>query len=281
MSADNRRIDVADRDDLRASVEAFWDAISCGEVYADGEDVCERLRVQARKRGALEPYIPAFARFPDGAGRDVLEIGVGMGADHAEWARVGPRSLSGIDLTPRAVDHTRVRLHCERLTSDLRVADAESLPYADASFDIVYSWGVLHHSPDTPRALGEVHRVLRPGGVARIMIYHKWSLVGYMLWLRYALAAGKPTRSLADVYANHLESPGTKAYTMHEARAMLGAFTIVNVRRQLSFGDLLLGAVGQRHRGALLTTAKALWTRWFLRRVFPWHGLYLLIEAVK
>jgi ubiquinone/menaquinone biosynthesis C-methylase UbiE len=126
---------------------------------------------------------------------DVLEVGVGMGADHLEWARHMPRSLSGIDLTERAIAHTATRLALYGLRSDLRVADAEKLPFRDASFDLVYSWGVLHHSPDTPRAVREVLRVLRPGGLARVMIYHAHSMVGYMLWLRYCSPACPGARS--------------------------------------------------------------------------------------
>lgn len=266
---------------LKKSVEEFWDAASCGEVYAEGADPCTQLRAQARTRYELEPYIFDFARFDDGAGRDVLELGVGMGADHVEWARRAPRSLTGVDLTPRAIDHTRTRLACEKLTSTLRVGDAESLPFEDASFDIVYSWGVLHHSPDTPRAIREVHRVLRPGGNARIMVYQKWSLVGFMLWARYGLLAGRPLRDLADIYAHHLESPGTKAYTLREARAMCANFSEVKLSTQLSFGDLLMGAVGQRHRGGLLSAAKTLWPRPLLRVVASRFGLYLLIDATK
>ena len=95
-----------------------------------------------------------------------------MGADHLEWARSSPRSLTGIDLTDRAIQFTQERLGFYSLYSDLRVADAENLPFSDNSFDIVYSYGVLHHSPDTAQAIREVHRVLRPGGSARIMIYH-------------------------------------------------------------------------------------------------------------
>lgn len=220
-------------------VHDFWNAQSCGEVYAVGQTLRDQYEAQRAARYALEPYLPQFARFHEGAGRDVLEIGVGMGADHLEWARSGPRSLSGIDLTERAVEHTRARLRELGLQSRLTIGDAECLPYADASFDLVYSWGVLHHSPDTPRAIREVWRVLRPGGTARIMIYHSRSIVGYVLWLRYALLAGAPRRSLADIYAHHLESPGTKAYSVEEARRMFAPFRSADVRSQLSFGDLL------------------------------------------
>lgn len=266
---------------LTHEVREFWDRASCGEVYARGDSAREQYAAHARARYALEPYIPRFARFADGRGRDVLEVGVGMGADHAEWARSGPRSLTGVDLTPRAVEHTRARLDLLGLESRLDVADAERLPFADESFDVVYSWGVLHHSPNTPRAVDEVWRVLRPGGVARVMLYHTHSLVGYMLWARYALLAGRPRRSLADVYAEHLESPGTKAYTLDEGRALFARFGRAQVWSELAFGDLLEGAVGQRHAGPLLSAARRLWPRWLLRRVARGHGLMLLIDATK
>jgi ubiquinone/menaquinone biosynthesis C-methylase UbiE len=157
------------------------------------------------------------------------------------------------------------------------------LPYGNQSFDIVYSWGVLHHSPNTPRCIAEVARVLRQGGAARVMIYHKWSLVGLMLWFRYGLLFGRPMRKLEDIYFHHLESPGTKAYTSKNAHHMFKAagFSQVDVRVQLSHGDLLQGNVGARHRGALLSIATTLWPRWFLKRLAPRIGLYLLIEAVK
>src|SRR5512142_1273410 len=141
---------VFDQDKL--AVQEFWNRRSCGEVYATVDTLAIQLEAQARARYELEPYIFEFARFDEGRGRDVLEIGVGMGADHLEWAKEAPRSLTGIDLTPRAIELTRARLEVYGLTSSLECGDAECLPFPDESFDLVYSWGVLHHSPDTPRA---------------------------------------------------------------------------------------------------------------------------------
>jgi SAM-dependent methyltransferase len=266
-------------DMLHDRVREFWNQAPCGEVYAQGRSLAEQLEVQARTRLQLEPFVPGFARFEEGRGLDVLEIGVGMGADHLEWARVSPRSLVGVDLTAQAVSLTRQRLASHGLHSGLLVADAERLPCGDASFDLVYSWGVIHHSPDTPAAVRQIHRVLRPGGRARVMIYHRFSLVGCMLWLRHALLMGRPARSLDDVYARHLESPGTKAYSAAKARELFADFSEVRVRPQLGPGDLLLGAVGQRHHGPLLRVAKRLYPRWAVRRLLQGFGLYLLIEA--
>jgi SAM-dependent methyltransferase len=263
----------------KVAVRDFWDAQACGEVYAVGETLDEQFARQADARYRLESYIRPFARF-DGVGKDVLEIGVGMGADHAEWARSRPRRLVGVDLTPRAIDRTRQRLEFDGLESELTVTDAELLPFPDESFDVVYSWGVLHHSPDTQRAFDEARRVLRPGGELRAMIYHRPSIVAIMLWLRYALAKGRPWTSLTEIYATHLESPGTKGYRLSEARELVSGFASSDVRAHISFGDLLEGEAGQRHRGRLLLLARRLWPRPVLRRCHR-LGLYVFITARK
>jgi SAM-dependent methyltransferase len=267
------------REDAISDVREFWQAAACGEVYAQGESLRERFSTQAHDRFALEPYLRPFARFEDGRSRDVLEIGVGMGADHLEWARCRPRSLTGVDLTSRAIELTRARLRLEGLCSRLLVADAERLPFPDASFDLVYSWGVIQHSPDTKAAVSEIRRVLRPDGRVRVMIYQRRSLVGAMLWLRYALAVGRPWLTLTELYARYLESPGTKAYTLEEARSLFSGFADIGLRSELSPGDLLLGATGQRHGGVLLDWARRLTPRRAVRQLLPGFGLHLMIEA--
>jgi SAM-dependent methyltransferase len=205
-------------DARKAEVRRFWEAASCGEVYAEGGTAEEKLRQNGEARYRLEPYIREFARFWEGSGQDVLEIGVGMGADHLEWARSSPHHLAGIDLTPRAVSWTAQQLDAFGLKSDLREGDAENLPFADRSFSIVYSWGVLHHSPDTPRAFLEAYRVLRPGGTLRVLI---WSLPELKdtpcrkrgdWWPRSALAISaallaSPTCSSAK-WGNSMQVPG-------------------------------------------------------------------------
>jgi len=207
-------------------------------------------------------------------------VGVGLGADHQKFAEAGA-DLFGIDLTERAVEHTRKRLATFGLTSHLAVGDAENLDFTDESFDRVYSWGVLHHSPDTPKAIAEVWRVLKHGGGASIMIYHKWSMIGLMLWLRYALLGLRPWLTLNQIYARYLESPGTKAYSTAEARRLFTAFGDVRISTPLGHGDLLQSDVGQRHRGLVLTLARKFWPRWFIRRYLPNAGLAMLIEARK
>ncbi|HSY05806.1 MAG TPA: class I SAM-dependent methyltransferase [Steroidobacteraceae bacterium] len=264
----------------KKQVEEFWERAACGEDLYLQNQRRDGYAEHARRRYQLEPIIEEFAQFAAAAGQKVLEIGVGLGADHLRFAAAGAR-LSGIDLTARAVAHTRRRLELFGLNSTLATGDAENLQLPSDAFDLVYSWGVLHHSPDPAAAIAEVHRVLRPGGVAKIMIYHKWSLVGYMLWTRYALLRLRPWLTLRQIYARYLESPGTKAYSLREAERLFAAFSTVHIRVHLTHADLLESAAGQGHGGAVLSMARAIWPRSLLRRFAGSQGLFLLIQAVK
>ena len=265
------------------SVRDFWNSESCGERYAIGTTQQDEFAAETFARYKLEPYILDFANFEGFRGLDVLEIGVGFGSDHSKIASSGPNSLTGIDLTDRAIKNTQNRFEKMKLESDLCVGNAEKLPFDSESFDAVYSWGVLHHSPDTPKCFEEVYRVLRQGGFAKIMIYHTHAPTGWMLWVKYALFSGRPFMSLEEIYSKFLESPGTKAYSVAEARELVHRFTEVDIKVQLGFGDLLQGDVGSRHRGAMLTIAKALYPRWLIKglaKLLP-IGLCLLISVKK
>lgn len=109
-------------------------------------------------------------------GKPVLEIGCGMGCMAMNWAKHGAL-LTAVDLNPIAVTQTRRRFEIFGFPADIREADAENLPYEDNTFDYIYSWGVLHHTPRTKQALDEVYRVLRPGGEIGVMLYHRNSIL--------------------------------------------------------------------------------------------------------
>jgi len=133
-----------------------------------------------------DPPFSGLIPFEELRGKDVLEIGCGTGVHARLLAQAGAR-LSAVDLTPTAVELTRRRLELAGLSADVREADAERLPYADGSFDFVWSWGVIHHSENTDRVIGEIARVLRPGGRLALMIYHRNSIT---FWLNYVAYRG-------------------------------------------------------------------------------------------
>jgi SAM-dependent methyltransferase len=263
-----------------APVAAYWDAEPCGTRDLPPDDRRAFFTELERERYQWEPYIPRFARFERGRGKRVLEVGVGAGTDFVQWVRAGAIA-TGVDLTTRGVELTRERLTLEGLSADVRQANAEALPFADASFDHVYSWGVLHHSPDTPRAIAEVQRVLRPGGTATIMIYHLHAWVPLTVWVVQGPGKGRPLLPLRRAIADHLESPGTKAYTRAEARRLFSAFSSAHIETHLSHGDLLQIRPGPKYSSGAYRALWRVYPRWLVRALGHRFGTNLVVEAIK
>src|ERR1700752_254517 len=158
---------------LKDRVRAFWQETPCGTKFADAAPGSRRFyELVEEHRYTKEWHIPAAAGFANSKNLSVLEVGCGLGTDGAQFAKAGA-IYTGIDLTDAAVDLARRRFELFQLPGTFRVADAERLDFPDNTFDIVYSHGVLHHTPDTAAAVREVHRVLRPGGKAVVMLYHR------------------------------------------------------------------------------------------------------------
>lgn len=158
---------------LKERVRTFWQEHPCGTKFADAEPGSRKFyELVEAHRYIKEWHIPTAAGFAETKDLDVLEIGCGLGTDGAQFAQAGAR-YTGIDLTDAAVSLARRRFEIFNLKGSFRVADAEHLDFPNNSFDLVYSHGVLHHTPDTQAAVREVHRVLRPGGRAVVMLYHR------------------------------------------------------------------------------------------------------------
>lgn len=158
---------------LKERVRAFWQEHPCGTKFADAQPGSRRFfELVEQHRYEKEWHIPEAAGFSDQKNKRVLEIGCGLGTDGAQFAKAGA-DYTGTDLTEAAVALARRRFELFQLPGTFQIADAEKLDFADNSFDLVYSHGVLHHTPDTAGAIHEIYRVLRPGGRAVVMLYHK------------------------------------------------------------------------------------------------------------
>jgi len=158
---------------LKERVRAFWQANPCGVKFADAPPGTRKFyELVEAHRYTKEWHIPIAADFESARGLKVLEIGCGLGTDGAQFAQAGA-DYTGVDLTEAAVELARQRFEMFGIPGAFQTADAEQLQFADNTFDLVYSHGVLHHTPETEKAIGEVHRVLRPGGRAVVMLYHR------------------------------------------------------------------------------------------------------------
>src|SRR5262249_9880779 len=144
------------------------------------------------------------------AGKKLLEIGCGTGTDLLQFAR-GGAVVTGVDLTPRSIEIAQRRLEIYGQNGQFSQGDAENLEFADESFDVVYSFGVIHHTPDTERAVQEIHRVLKRGGKAIVMIYHRSSLYYWLgLMLKRGVLRGELCKySPAEIMSRYVEHSET------------------------------------------------------------------------
>lgn len=255
-------------------------------------------------RWELEPHIPAFAGFASCRGLRVLELGCGMATDGARFAR-GGADYTGMDFSPTALQLARRRFEIEGLPGRFIEGDIAEIPFEDGSFDLVYSFGVIHHLAETERVVAEAHRVLRPGGRARVMVYHRHSINHHLsiMVVRRLLAGAllipgalpriarltgesEPVlaahRALLDEHglgylrrelflSNNTDGPGnplSKVYSREEARRLFSAFA--HVATAVRFLNLRSYPGGRRLTDTPLGAS--------LARRAGWH---LLIEATR
>ena len=155
---------------------------------------------------AHSPFLRERFDFEALAGKQLLDLGCGSGVLSCRHARAGAQ-VTSIDLTETGVAMTKRNLASQGLRASVVRGDAEGLPFADASFDYIFSWGVLHHTGDIAKAVSEAGRVLAPKGRGLMMVYHRFSVVYYVLGLYWLLAKGKlfqghSLKSVQDFYTD-------------------------------------------------------------------------------
>jgi len=264
--------------DDKQNIQAFWGALYDSLYGEADQDITREQLIEAldamedmfRLRGHM-----AVVEMPPSelAGKRVLEIGPGAGGHSALFARHGAR-VTAIDITRPRAQATAKKFKI--LGADDCMAmqgDAEALPFDDGTFDVVYSNGVLHHTPDTEKAFDEVFRVLKPGGRAVIMLYCKsswhywinmWLCVGILLgrafgdknWLGHATEwGGKDTQTVTN--------PVTRCYTANGIRQLFRRFGSLSLRKS-EFYFYLIPKLGRFYR------------RWQIKRYGTHPGGYLV-----
>ena len=225
-------------DKLRAREQ--WSQDPCGAEYDREHPLGTREffeKIERHRYSEYAPWMPTVMGFDRFAGAHLLEIGCGMGSDLLQFAR-GGAICTGIDITPRSIEITRHRFALYGLNGTFLLSDGERLPFPSETFDVVYSNGVLHHTPDTAGAISEIHRVLRPGGTAKVMLYHRNSL---NYWVEIVLRRGLLRaeflrgRSAEEImsrvieHSEHKATPLVKVYSRKEARSLFAMFKEVDI----------------------------------------------------
>lgn len=169
----------------REQAMAQWNTNPCGALEGDVHDAAYFDRVE-RERYRQQYWQRQFFDYASHGDAKVLEVGIGLGTDIRQFAKAGAE-VAGVDITDRHLELTAENFATMGKTIDLRNADATAIPFPDNHFDVVHSFGVLHHIPDVDRVLAEIHRVLKPGGILQCAVYHRMSLATFALFTRGTL----------------------------------------------------------------------------------------------
>ena len=256
-------------------------------------------------RYALEPHIPEVVRFERWRERDVLEAGCGIATDGARLARAGAR-YTGLDAAAEAIELARSRFALESLEGRFVQASITELPFEAETFDLVYSHGVIHHVADVQAAVNEFERVLRPGGTALVMVYHRGSLNYYfnIMVVRRILAGllllPGATRALAQVTGEQREVlEGHRALLRQHGARYLGDPELFLTHNTDGPGNPLSRVYSRERLAVLFSRFEQLRfeTRFLNLRLYPGGeriarmasarrlerriGWYLYLEAVK
>ncbi len=202
-------------------------------------------------------YLPRLVNFEAYRGKKLLEVGCGAGIDLVRFARAGAQ-VSGIDLSQTAIDLARKNLQSSRLEGELAVMDGEAMQFPDQSFDVVFAHGVLQYTGDPGKMIQQIHRVLRPGGEAILMVYNKVSWLNLM-------------RVLFGVALEHEDAPVLRKFTAGEFKQLLEPFSAwrIIVERFPVKSRLHGGLKGQIYNTFFVGAFKRLPKR--LVRPFGWH----------
>lgn len=223
---------------MKNMIKEYWETRLPQTWYSDKEIGSREWfnELEYQRYHTYYAYIPWVAEFEYHAGESVLEVGVGVGTDLVQYAK-GSATVSGIDLTESAVEMTRRNFEVRGLEYRLlRVGDAEDLPFESGTFDLVYCFGVLHHTPRPDLAVAEIHRVLKDGGKTIVMLYARgWKHYIKRIFI-HGILMGKLFRYGHDRLVNlqtevHGSSPLTRVHTKKSVERLFHPFGDVDVTR--------------------------------------------------
>jgi ubiquinone/menaquinone biosynthesis C-methylase UbiE len=231
-------------DVYKDEVQNQWDNNPCGSHYV--KDATEHtldwyLEAERYRYGEYAPWMRETMEFTLHRGEDVLEVGGGMGTDLAQFAMQGAR-VTDLDLSAGHLALAQENFRLRGLKGRFIHHDAEGMPFNDNEFDVVYSNGVIHHTPNTRQVVEEMYRVLKPGGKVIVMVYaenslHYWRNLVLELGMRQGLLL---THSIGDVMSRFVEitennaKPLVKVYTKRRLCNLFRGFERIKiVQRQM------------------------------------------------
>ena len=252
-------------------VEEYWDRRPCNIRHSTKTPGSREYFDEVEQRKYfVEPHIPGFAEFSRWRDKRVLEIGCGIGTDTMNFARQGA-SVTAVDLSEKSLEMARKRAAVYDLTNRIHFChcSAEQLERFVPSepFDLIYSFGVIHHTPHPERVLEQLRNYVRPGSTVKIMVYHRYSWKVFWILMTYGRCQ---FWSLTELVARYSEAetgcPVTYSYSKSELRNLMerSSFHVKQIRAEHIFPYRIRDYIKYGY-------VKEWYFRWLPNRVF--HAL--------
>jgi SAM-dependent methyltransferase len=261
-------------------VKQYWDRRPCNIRHSPKPiGTREYFEEVETRKYFVEPHIPAFADFPRWRGKDVLEIGCGIGTDSVNFARNGAHHTI-IELSSESLEITKKRLDLDGLHANLVNGNAEELDDLlppGKKFDLIYSFGVIHHTPHPEQVVRAIAKRLKAGGELRLMVYARYSWKVLWIHLKYGWREPWNWGQLVAKYSEaEIGSPVSYVYSGREVRTLLRDFDIIRMGKEHIFSYRVSDYVQYRY-------VKLWYFRWMPNSLFRWFerrlGWHFLIVA--
>lgn len=215
-------------------VQNYWNARPCNIRHSPSPVGTRQYfdEVEARKY-FVEPHIPLFAEFDKWKGKKVLEIGCGIGSDTMNFARAGAQ-VTAVDLSTESLALAKKRAEVfgfDNIT--FYQANAEQLSdfVPVERYDLVYSFGVIHHTPHPERVIEQIHKYMDKDSMFKMMVYHRASWKVFWMLLKYGRQQGE---TLDELIARYSEAetgcPVTYSYTVETVKPFLKGFKVIDTK---------------------------------------------------
>ncbi len=219
-------------------VKHYWNTRPCNIRHSEEEvGTKEYFNAVEKRKYLIEPHIPDFAEFSRWKGKKVLEIGCGIGTDSINFARAGA-DVTILELSEKSLELCKRRFELYNLTARFYQGNAEELSvYVPVEkYDLIYSFGVIHHTPNPARVIQEIKQYCHKGTELRIMLYSKWSWKVLWIIIRYGKGAFWKADTLIPKFSEaQIGSPVSYAYSFKEIRKLLDGFHIEKIYKDHIF----------------------------------------------
>lgn len=247
-------------------VREYWDRRPCNIRHSPKPIGTREYfdEVEARKY-LVEPHIPGFAQFERWKGKKVLEIGCGIGTDSINFARAGA-DLTVVELSEKSLELCKKRFEVYNLNARFYLGSAEELSsfVPVEPYDLIYSFGVIHHTPNPERVFNEITKYCKPETEIRIMLYSKWSWKVFWIIMKYGKGAFWKADELVRTYSEaQTGCPVTFYYSFRDIKRLMKDFEILEMRKDHIFPYKIEKYINYQYE-------RVWYFRWMPKPVFRW-----------